>query len=305
MTRITLTAALILATATACGTAQTKARERPTAEGNRRATQAEAQRLLGLTPVPSGAVRTSPRPALVDGPALGTPATTSLVDDHEYWQVDRPADQVLAWLRSHRPRGLKDAGSTMDSVKGVTTIEGLGWSEPDRTYATGLRLTVTVAPVGNDSVIRADGMGVWLDPRPLPQAHGGTRIRVTVRGGCPDSDRSAVGVTNPGSDLQRQLLPDARPTRALRCEFVGPSLVRSQRLNASGALRLANEYRQLPVAHADGVVTDCPADVGWIDIVAFHYAGRPDVDLWDHASGCATVSNGSIVVNGTVGVRAN
>jgi hypothetical protein len=285
----------------------------PTAQSNRAATRAEAGRLLALAPVPDGAIPTAQRPAGLDGPALGTPADGSLVDDDRYWIVHEPLATVAAYVRSHRPAGLKQSGSSSSgNVRGATvTSEGIEWSEPDRPYATGLELDEGMAPVahGASTVIRADGMGIWLDPRPIRDTAKGPRLRVAVAAGCPSSDRGAVAVSNPGSGLNSALLPAGTPTAGLICEYGGGnikpvfSLGRSTPLRAAAAVALAKEVRRLPLAHTEVVEVSCPMDDGSIDLVALSYPGRPDVDLWAAANGCATVSNGTIVADSSLDLR--
>src|SRR5207248_1292085 len=115
------------------------------------------------------------------------------------------------------------ASSSAGGPAGMTS-EGLGWSEPDQSYATGLQLEISIAPAahGNGTVIRADGMGEWLDPQPRRDTTSGRRLRVRTAGPCPGSDRRMVGVTNEGADLSARLLPEPRPTGGLSCE-VAPS----------------------------------------------------------------------------------
>jgi hypothetical protein len=247
----------------------------------------------------------SHRPIGLDGPALGTPSTSSLIDKHRYWRVNRPVDQVWSSITSQHPGGLEQAGSAHGTGPGEAISDGLAWSEPDRVYAIGLQLEVSVASssAGHVTFVRADGIGEWLDPRPFHDTAHGPRMRVTVAGKCPRSDRSMVGVRNSGSDLARRLLPDALPTAAQICEYGGLNppgfgLKRSARLVATEASQLAQQYQRLPIPHTDGGDYSCGMDTGSVIVTAISYPGRPDVDLWEVASGCASVANGAVRVTG-------
>jgi hypothetical protein len=278
---------------------------------NRAATAAEAARLLALVKLPPGA---KPSPGSHDkeltGPALGTPETRSLVDRHRFWRVSSPMGAVMSYLRSHTPAGLSLSGTGQGTSSGVVTSEGIGWSEPDRSYATGLGLDVGIAPTASGTLIRADGFGEWIDPRPIRDTSSGRRLRVTVAGGCPAGDRRVVGVRSPGAGLDRALLPSATPSSALICAYGGLNpphilgLYAHRVLSARRASSLARRALALPIGHTDDGLTSCPIDDGSFDAVAFHYPGRPDVDLGIHPRGCATTADGHIVVGGAPSLTA-
>lgn len=212
---------------------------------------------------------------------------------------------VWHFMQSHRPKGLKLNGtSSGGSTSGPVTSKGITWSEPDRSYATQLQLEISISSAGRGTLIRADGMGYWIDPRPIRDSAPGPRLRVTVSGGCPGSDKNIVGVRNPGSGLDRALLPAGSPTSALICAYGGLnpphefSVLPPVLLSATQARKLAREARRIPLGHTDGAERFCPADVGLFDVIAFHYVGRPDVDLGLRPSGCQTIANGHIVAEG-------
>jgi hypothetical protein len=129
-------------------------------------------------------------------------------------------------------------------------------------------------------------------------------MRVTTTAGCPPKDRGVVGVTNSGADLDQRLLPTGDPSGGLICEYgarsgmPGNRLTRSVRLSAADAVRVAKRVGGLRLAHEDNEIENCPAGFELNDLVALSYPGRPDVDLWVSPSGCATVSNGHILVEG-------
>lgn len=278
---------------------------RVTPQSNQAATEAEAQRLLSLAVLPPGASSTSIRPKALYGPSMGTPSDSSLIDKAKYWRVEESADATYRLISASAPKGLKKSGSSTGSGPGGITDQGIDWSEPDRAYATELQLDESVTSDGaNAAIIRADGMGIWLDPRPYRDDRAGARMRITVAGGCPKSRGEDVGVTNTGADLDQVLLPNAAPTAGLICQFGGlnakpPSgLAGKVTLSAAAARRVADQANRLPLAHTGRGDMSCPMDDGGIDVVALSYAGRPDVDLWYYATGCAFISNGHILVDG-------
>jgi len=274
-------------------------------DGNRHAAQREATRLLSLTRVPPGAVPTSARPSQLDGPALGMAAATSLVDRTHFWRLPMGIDATMAWIRAHPPRGLKPAGSS--SGAGPTyQLLGVAYSEPDRLGMEDLELAIGVATLaGGGSAIRADGMAIWLDPRPLRDTSTGRRVRVTIAGGCPARDTGDVGVRlvagEERPDLDARLLPAVTPTAAVVCDYSGLNghpanhLLRTHRLDASSARTLTKAVAGLALGHAVGEVFHCPFADGTASVLVFSYANRPDVDLWVERNGCPFVSNGRII----------
>jgi hypothetical protein len=230
---------------------------------------------------------------------------SSLIDKSRYWHVDESVDTVNRLISGTSPTGLTRTGSSTGGGPEGTTEQGIEWSESDRSYATELSLEESVTSDGSGgAIIRADGIGIWLDPRPYRDDRSGTRMRLTVNGGCPTSRREDIGVRNPGSDLGRALLPTADPTAGLICQFGGlnsappAGLAGKVALSAADAGRLADQARHLQLAHTGRVEMSCPMGDGGVDVVALSYPGRPDVDLWYDATGCQHVSNGHILVTG-------
>jgi len=114
-----------------------------------------------------------------------------------------------------------------------------------------------------------------------------------------------VGVTNTGGDLKRALLPAAQPTAGRLCQCAGlngstSTLIAQRRLAATAVRGLAAAIRRISLSHADGGLTNCPADDGSADVLAFSFPRRPDVDLWYWSTGCTTVSNGFVVASGAI-----
>lgn len=277
-------------------------RSAPTAAGNRQLARKQARQLITLVQVPGSAVRLRSVPRALRGPALGTPGVSSLIDQARSWRVAMPFAQTAAWLAAHRPHGLHSDGSASGSGPG-TTMTGTSYKGARSPAWQSAELEIGVAPAGHGtSVVRADGVVVWLDPRPVADTvPGRQRMRVTVAGGCPDSDARHAGVTNRGADLRRRLLPAGRPTAGLECRYYGLNgrlwqLRKATRLDAAAARREAGSMARLPLSHTDGGVMSCPADDGSAEVVVLSYPRRADVDLWIDLGGCASVSNGYIAV---------
>jgi hypothetical protein len=273
-----------------------------TAARNRAATQRETDRLLALAPLPMGASPTTQFQARLSGPAMGTPGTSSLIDTHRFWKTSTAYAATYAFIKSRRPNGLELSGTAGGSGGGAGASEGVAWDEPDRSYATGLELEVSVTAVPGGTLIRGDGLGQWIDPRPAKDAATGPRLHVTIATGCPQHDADATAVGNPGANLTDALLPAATPTGGLICLYGGLNaavrfgLTGSVRLTALAAARLAGQVSRLPVGHTDGGEMSCPMDDGSFDVIVFSYPSQPDVDLAFMASGCQSIANGFIRV---------
>jgi hypothetical protein len=321
---IRLVAAVIgLGAVAACGTASPTSTQTPlaghaqpislaaatssTAAGNLAATRREAARLLALVPVPDGAKRTSHKGG-GDGPAPGEPATGSSVDKHRYYVVDEPFQQVFRYLQHHRPAGLTLSGRSSGSTRGVIDSEGIVWSEPDTTYAVELQASAGVTPIDHrtETLLRVDGAGQWLDPRPIKDRTTGHRIHFAATDACPTTGRGVADINNDTdlATLKRQLLPSVAPTSALICQYDGlnrkpvSGLGRSVPLKAAAAAKLARRVAKISIPHVDGGVYSCPADSGSVDLLAFGYAGGTSVDLKVAPEGCSSTDNGSITTMG-------
>jgi hypothetical protein len=248
---------------------------------------------------------------------MGLPGVQSLVDDSRSWQLAMPFRAAAAWLARHRPAGLPQEGSAGTAAGPPPNpppgqpafpspgMAGYGYSGPSSPAWASAELDVEVAPAGrHDSVMRADGLVVWLDPVPVPDTAVGKRLRVLVSGSCPSTDASVVGVTNPGADLVHSLVPTARPSAGLRCRYYGMNghpfkLASQQRLSAGQARRLAESMARIPLSHTIGGIVNCPFDDGSAEVIALSYpGGRPDVDLWVYLNGCGGISNGYIMAGG-------
>jgi hypothetical protein len=269
--------------------------------GNRAAARAEAKRLLALTRLPAGATRLSRVPRFPDGPALGIPGVGTLAHLVRTWTVHSPLPVVRAWLLAHAPHGLPVAGT---AFRGEGTrpdqTSGIGYGAPASPAWQSADLEIGFASArGDTTVIRADALVVWLDPRPIRSRPGIHPIRVTLASGCPSSDAHVTGVTNPGVKLTRRLLPPGQPTAGLRCRYDGTNgrpfqLAATSRLTAQRARQAARRMSAIPLSHTDGGFYNCPMGDGTADILVLAYPGHPDVDLWIYTNGCRSTSNGYI-----------
>jgi hypothetical protein len=260
---------------------------------------AETRHLLTLFPMPPAARRIRSGPGALNGPAMGTSVSSSLIDTAQFWRVPMPMAQASEWITAHPQRGLPANGqANSDGPNGVTSV-GYAWYDDRTSNAwTEAQLEVGVAPAGaSASVWRIDGIALWLTAKPAPAPGGGSRLTVTVADGCPASDRGA-GDVPPGSDSS--LLPAGRPTGGLICAYTGlngdPFALRAQvRLGSADAARLARTASAIGLAHTDGGVVNCPADFGTATVIAFSYP-HASAALWLADSGCQYVSNGAISV---------
>ncbi len=274
-----------------------------TVAGNRRAAQHEADRLLALVRVPTGATAVDRLPSqLAHSFPVTRPAADSVIDRHRQWQLNQRSAQVLGWLRGRRPAELTPSASW--SVSGPEVqITGDSYSAPDRPAWNGAQVQIAVITTkGSSTLIRADALVTWLDPRPLPDRRPGPRLRVTIAGGCPARDRGAVGVTNGGADLADRLLPApsaGAPTEGLICRYDRANghrfqLRRTVRLTAARAALVARDVGRISLAHRVNQVRSCTPGDGRSTVIVLAYPGRPDVDLLYSSSGCPTLSNGRI-----------
>jgi hypothetical protein len=287
----------------------------PTLAGNRNLARREARRLMTRAVVPPGATPVQTPPPSLPGPAGGTDSATSVVDISQYWQLPMTLPQATAWLAAHPPRGLHRDGSMSGSRWGVPQSAGYTYTGPQNPAWASAELETEVgvgASGTSDSVLRVDADVVWLDPVPIPDDTAGSRLRVTVAGGCPATDRNDVGVQNSGRDLRTRLLPAAAPAApaapaaapaapeaGIECFYYGlnghPFKLRKQVvLGSAAATRVSAAIARLPLSHVIGGMLNCPMDDESMEIIALSYPGRPDVDLWQKLNGCATVANGYI-----------
>lgn len=308
-----MSVALVALLAVGCGTAGAKdvliVTSHPhgaTAAANQKAAEREGKRLVDHAVLPGGAVRVDHGPKTLSGPGLGTPSVDTLVDAVGYWHVSTGLQATYDWLKQHGQGGLQpEASGGGEFDHGQPVYESLSyWAGRTAAYQSA-ELEFAVGDDGKgQSVVRVDGVVVWLDPKPVPDTGAVNRIHFDVSDGCPASDAKGYaldGVDNSGNDLRSRLLPAARPTGALLCHYAPGlnnkhphALTRQVLLNANDAANVAAAANKLPLSHVDGGVTSCPAYDPGTALVAFSYAGRADVDLAVGLGGCASVGNGFI-----------
>ncbi len=132
-------------------------------------------------------------------------------------------------------------------------------------------------------------------------------LRVTVAGGCLADLGQALDVRNPDGPTNT-LLPDgATPDAALICRYgttdlndktqpkvAEGDLAGHTDLTGDEATRLAAALQRLSLAVPTGIY-NCPMELGGsAGVIAFHFPGRPDVDLWYHTTGCRSIDNGHV-----------
>jgi len=269
---------------------------------NRRAAEAEAKRLLALVVPPPASIRLGSAPSSLPGPIMGTTNATSQIDDSAFWRVPMSMSATLAWLKVHPPGDLTLSGSSTSSSTGaMVSANGYLYYAPS-----GGQIQLSVATTGaTSSVLRADGIDVWIDPVAYSDDSPGPRLRVTLATACPASDGGIVGVTNPPPPLKKSMLPTASPTAGLICQYYGLNghpftLAASKPLSATAARGYADLIAAIPLGHIDGGSTSCPDDVGTATVAAFAYPDGTTTDVWATTSGCPTVSNGYILASGSI-----
>jgi hypothetical protein len=276
---------------------------------NRALAQQAVDELVRDAALPPGAVSLTDPPArlvqLGDG---HRPVVIALVARRTYWRVPLAQAQVARWFREHAGRGL---GLWMDGISGVPKgehLEDLSFRGPDTGAFDDLTLDVDVASGGRrESLVRIAASAFWLDPTPLPDDASGSRLHVTVAGGCPASPGNAVGVRNDGPPVTDALVPAQTPRRGLVCDYGHAEMhrwkpVQVEELDAAAAARAAGQLRAMPLAHPSaGAVQprSCPPSLmlpSPTRIVVLAFDGRPDLAVWDvHSCGRWTA-------NGWVGV---
>jgi hypothetical protein len=279
------------------GVSQTSVGAPGTAAANKQRAEVEASRLLALVQLPARATAIATPPPLLHKPMMSV-ATSSLVDQVRLWRVSMAFSATVAWIRAHPPAGLSKEWQSM----GSSEPSGIGYADHESAAWQQAQLQIAVVSVSDGgSAIRADAMVAWLDPRPLTDDATGTRLRVTIEGGCPATDRGYVGVTNPSTgDLAKSMLPAAAASAGLLCRYAGvngkPSfaLTAHQPLTRDAARQLAALVGRIPLDHLDDEARSCPMDDGSVTVLVISYPGRADVDLWYARTGCQTLSNGHI-----------
>jgi hypothetical protein len=256
--------------------------------------QREARLLLAEVPVPPGSTQRSERPpAALEAPIMGAPATAHLVDQWRLWTVPMPMARTLRWLSKHPPAGLSWTASSSGSGPGGPSA-GYSWSAPDQRAYRQAEAEAGVTPDGADlSILRTDGVDIWVSATPATEARSGPRLRVTAANGCPAQLGSATDVSNPDPQLRGRLVPSGQPTGGILCRYQR-TLIASIPLDLAQARRLAAAAAAIQLGSSGTEMTSCPAGFFFYIIIALRYPGRPDADLWYYPSGCQYVDNGYV-----------
>jgi len=274
----------------------------------------EAQHLLALAPIPPGATEVQgPPPKVLSGPAGGTPGSRHLLDSSQLWTVPMSMDETMKWVEDHAPAQVRSVGGSKSGNfrTGEVTSRGVSWGATSTVAYDTAQVEVGVAPDGpGRSILRADGMAVWISTAPVPDTRTGPRIRVTLKSGCPESIARYADVENQDAALEQGLVPPGDPTAGLIClygtttpsnDFNGNALQRSVILSSNAASELAQAVGAIRLGFAGGKVHSCPVDLvgGPMEIIVLGYAAEPDVNLWYGATGCPGLDNGFVEAGAT------
>ena len=215
MKRFLLPASALVLVVTACG-AGAKPAPRVTLAGahvprvsvvaaRRKEDASREARLLLREFVPPPGARATREPRGYGGVLrrYGSAPLGEIVDVHRFWSVRKPLAAVAAFVRTHRPPGLRDSGATYGS--NVPHYLMWSFSSPSR------YLDVTAVALRGRTVLRVDALALWIYPRsPSERIPPATRT-IVVRG--PKIRRT---VTNHGAGRADQPLVRRPPGVAAR-----------------------------------------------------------------------------------------
>ncbi|HEX8767874.1 MAG TPA: hypothetical protein VF714_05855 [Jatrophihabitans sp.] len=272
-------------------------------KANRKQAEDEVRRLFGLVQIPPGAVALHSAPAALLGP--GTPNESTYVSQTRSWWVPMSFEALDDYVRHHPPAGLT-AEASNSGFEGNEIIQSYAWWGQVRGSSQGRQLSIQVAPVmgGPDaSYLRVDAGSEWLDPHPLRDSTGGSRLRLETGQSCPVRDRGFGGVRNDGADdLDGALAPNGTATSGRVCVYAEGNggafaLLRQRVLARAEAARVAAAARAVELAHRNGSMIHCPAMLGLTIVVVLTYPSRPAVNLLVSTGGCPTASNGHLIAS--------
>jgi hypothetical protein len=274
MKRVVLPASALVLVVTACGAGAKPAPRLSAVEGRppsvhtlvvqrKRSALSEARRMARAFVPPAGA-RSTREPRGYGGVLrrYGSAPLGEIVDVHRFWRVRKPLAAVAAFVRTHRPRGLKRSGATY----GSNAPHYLRWSfsSPSR------YLDVTAVALPGRTVLRVDALVLWIYPRSAGEiVPRGTREIVVTEHGQPTT------VTSPGQVARIGRWFDALPVSPPGIAIACPLVVRPEitlLFRSAGGARLARATVPTPSA--------------WIcDPIGFTIGGKARRPLIDSSSG--------------------
>lgn len=266
---------------------------------NYREALTEARHLLGEASLPGSAKALHSSPVKVlSQPAMGIPGAGNEIDLTSFWVVDKSMDSTSSWVRDHRPSGLSFGGDGHGAdANDEVAWRGVSWSAPPSNAVPTAQLEVAIAPDGpSRSFVRLDGLTVWRTTKPTKDRFSGPRVRVTIEGGCPKTNRGDVINHDPA--LRSELIPATPPREGLLCSYrtgATTALTGAHRLDSTKAARLAKAIRALPIGSEGGGLS-CNPLPKYDDIIVLEFQDHEEVDLWYSPFACpAGLDNGYIM----------
>jgi hypothetical protein len=231
--------------------------------------------MLGETILPTGAKRSAvPPPPILQGP-LETPEIGNLVGVHQLWSVGEVPESVSSFAATHTPAGLTSDGvgagsETRGSAKAWFVTQALTALPMNISFA---ELQVAVVDGDNGgSLVRADALVGWTDPRPADEFVSDRDQVATItrtQGWAPPRNDGRIVVTN-----QQYLRTLVAAFNQLR---VGPP-VRSYSCSVIDATTVAYS---VAFSVSPGASPDVVAGVGGCDGVGVTVNGHPAPYLED------------------------
>jgi hypothetical protein len=156
---------------------------------NRDAATRDAAGALTLLRLPEGAVRVDQNPAAdpryLDRP-FSAPASPNLTTQTEFWRVPGKPWDLFAWLKKHPPEGTRIAVSGSGGNRDGLQFWGVSFERPPiREVMQTRQLAISLAKANDgNTALRADGLAIWIVPRPPSEQipAGAERVRVTITG---------------------------------------------------------------------------------------------------------------------------
>jgi hypothetical protein len=125
-----------------------------------------AQTLLARAVVPGGAHLLAGRAPSPVGQSPGWTAGSPSLGRHRIWTVTEPVSTVYDLISRHVPTGMTSAGTGQSGTSAGVSQEFVSYRP--RQFPAGVNqaiLTMTVAPSGTGTLLRADVQVIWYPPR--------------------------------------------------------------------------------------------------------------------------------------------